>query len=48
MSFHILFIHQTVPDVIPSFIHWHIKPAAWPLQWPLYNICFHALKVIAA
>lgn len=47
MRFHILFIHQTVPDVIPSFIHWHIKPAGCPAHWPPPHICFHALKVIA-
>lgn len=46
MRFHILFIHQTVPDVIPSFIHWHIKPAGCPADWPPPHVCFHALKVI--
>lgn len=47
MRFHILFIHQTIPDVIPSFIHWHIKSAGCPAHWPPLHICFHAFKVIA-
>ena len=47
MRFHILFIHQTVPDVVPSFIHWHIKPAGCPAHWPPPHIRFHALIVLA-